>query len=254
MVCTFAPPPAQLAVLGSLISMLAGLFLAYLEQEENRETRRNTILAKLNIPIDLAPAHEFFEQYNTFTSTVAHLAGQTDPVLRQFSLLKLASVSDELQHLAQGQVVFSSTETWRLVYEELLAVPLDRYLSVAWVKSTQYWQDAPGRASMQLNYRFVAAGNRLHRVLILRDPLWPAGEPLPCSEILPWIQEQHDHGLSLSLVRESDLLSEEDLLCDFGIYGDRATGINDILSLQRFRGNGNNGLPVDPHMPDGVQV
>ena len=34
LVTTFAPLPAQLAVLGAFISILGGLFVSYLEQEE----------------------------------------------------------------------------------------------------------------------------------------------------------------------------------------------------------------------------
>lgn len=228
LVCTFSAPPGQLAVLGSLISILAGLFLAYVEQEDLRDRRRNAILSRLAVPIALAPEHEFFDQYSAFSTTLGELTCQTDPVLRDFALLKLSAVSDELRHLAQGKVVFSSTETWRVVYEKLLSAPLGRYCSVAWVKTKDYWQNAPGRASMELNYKFVAAGNELRRVVIVRDRLWPSGDALPSSDILPWLIDQHEHGIRLSLVRESDLLAEEELLADFGIYGDRATGVQEI--------------------------
>jgi hypothetical protein len=35
------------------------------------------------------------------------------------------------------------------------------------------------------------------------------------------------------LVRESEIGGEADLLCDFGIYGDRATGIQELDELSR---------------------
>ena len=38
LVCTFAPPAAQIGMLGALVSVLAGLFLTYSEQEEQRES------------------------------------------------------------------------------------------------------------------------------------------------------------------------------------------------------------------------
>jgi len=40
LVAAFGPLPAQVAVLGALVSILAGLFLSYLEQEEERDRRR----------------------------------------------------------------------------------------------------------------------------------------------------------------------------------------------------------------------
>src|SRR4051812_10609932 len=41
LVCAFAPPPAQLAVLGAFISILGGLFVGYMQQERERDERRN---------------------------------------------------------------------------------------------------------------------------------------------------------------------------------------------------------------------
>ena len=38
----------------------------------------------------------------------------------------------------------------------------------------------------------------------------------------------HDHGIELSLVRESDVAGEQELLSDFGIYGERAVGVRDL--------------------------
>ena len=43
LVATFAPLPAQLAVLGAFVSILGGLFVSYLEQEENRDRRRTEV-------------------------------------------------------------------------------------------------------------------------------------------------------------------------------------------------------------------
>jgi hypothetical protein len=43
--------------------------------------------------------------------------------------------------------------------------------------------------------------------------------------ILEWLVEQRGRGILVSLVRESDLSKEPDLLWDFAVYGDRATGL-----------------------------
>ena len=234
LVAAFAPVPAQLAVLGACVSILAGLFVAYLEQEDARERRRAELLEKLRIPLALAPEHELFDQYCVFAEALAGLAKQSDPVLRQFALLKLASISAQVKSLAEGTVVFASTETWRTVYEQLLQSPgLSVYRSVAWVKTRDYWQDRPGRQSMRVNFDLVQSGLRIERILILRGNLWPHGEALPSPDIRPWIELQHENGIWVLLVRESDILGEPDLLADFGIYGDRATGAQELDEQSR---------------------
>jgi hypothetical protein len=63
--------------------------------------------------------------------------------------------------------------------------------------------------------------------------LWSRGEPLPAPDIRPWIEQQHDHGVWVSLVRESDVVCEPDLLVDFGIYGERAIGIQELDEQSR---------------------
>ena len=143
--------------------------------------------------------------------------------------LKLASVTGQIESLAAGTVVFAGTEAWRTVYERLLKSPdVKQYRSVAWVRSPDYWQDPPGRQSMQANFTAAHRGVLIERVIILRDDLWPRGDPLPHKSILPWIEEQHNQGLWLTLVRERDLASEPELLGDMGIYGDRAVGLQEL--------------------------
>ena len=97
-----------------------------------------------------------------------------------------------------------------------------------------YWQDEPGKRSMSVNFEAAHRGVLVERVIILRDELWPRNQLLPSQEILPWIEEQHNHGLWVTLVRESDLSSREpDLLVDMGIYGDRAVGVQELDEMCR---------------------
>ena len=56
---------------------------------------------------------------------------------------------------------------------------------------------------MRLNYDLVTRGFRIERILILPDELWPFEERLPSPEIRPWIEEQQERGIRVSLVRES---------------------------------------------------
>lgn len=229
LVSTFAPLPAQIAVLGAFISILGGLFVAYMEQEGSRETRRNEVLERLAVPLALAPEHDLYEQYLAICKGLTELARSTDPILRETAALKLGSVVEEIDALASGTVVFAGTEGWRTVYEQLLKSPdLKQYRSVAWVRTKDYWRDPPGRTSMQVNFDAAHRGVLIERVVIVSDHLWQESDPLPADEVRAWVQEQHDHGVWVCLVRESALAREPDLLADIGIYGDRAVGVQDL--------------------------
>ncbi len=234
LVSTFAPLPAQIAVLGACISILAGLFLAYVEQDADREQRRAELLEKLQVPVALAPEHDLFDLYSAFANSLAGLAKHPDQILRQFAVLKLALVIEQVRSLAEGVITFTSTETWRTVYEQLLQSPgLQLYRSVSWVKTPDYWQDQPGHQSMRLNFFVAKQGVMIERIVILRGKLWPANDDLPAPLIRPWIDEQHVEGINLWVVREADLINEPDLLCDFGIYDERATGVQELDEQSR---------------------
>ncbi len=229
LVSAFAPLPAQLAALGALVSVLGGLFLAYMAQDDERERRRAEVIARLQVPLALAPDPELFARYAAICKGLTDLAAQGDPVLREAALLKLSSLAGQVGALAAGTAVFEATEAWRTAYERLLRCKdVREYRSAAWARSPDYWQDAPGRASMEANFEAAHRGVLVERVVILRDHLWPAGSLLPGPEILPWIEAQHNHGLYLCLVRESELAREPDLLADFGIYGRRAVGTQEL--------------------------
>lgn len=220
---------AQIGMLGSLVSILAGLFVSYLKQEEDREQRQAALLKQLALPVALAADPALYEQYVGYCEALNVLAMQTDPILREIGLLKARSMRAEISSLADGTVVFTGTEAWRTVYEKLLrSLDIWEYQSVAWVRSKDYWQDLPGQQSLALNLEAMDRGLFIERIVILNDVLWPAGAMLPSEAIRPWVEEQHNHGLRVYLIRESQLASEPDLRVDMGIYGDRAVGFQEL--------------------------
>src|SRR5262245_30897956 len=86
---------------------------------------------------------------------------------------------------------------------------------------------------MAVNFEAADRGTLIERIISLRDHLWPRGDLLPTPDIRSWIEEQHCHGLWITLVRESDVASEPDLLADVGIYGDRAVGVQELDERSR---------------------
>ncbi len=217
--------PALLAAL----AVPTVLVVSHLKADRQRHRELTAMLNVLPIPFALAPAPGFFQQYVKFADALTKIGRHNDRLFRDLALHRLTTIADEFGLMATGRIVFNATETWRTAYQHILeTLRVKTYLSVAWVRTNDYWNDAPGRQSMQFNYELVGRGIRIERVHILSDELWPFDEKLPTAEILEWLVEQRGHGIHVALIRESDLSKEPDLLRDFAIYGDRATGMQEL--------------------------
>jgi hypothetical protein len=165
----------------------------------------------------------------TVLTDLQTLVEMPDDLVRDCILTKLAGLDEEVRRLASGRIVFENTETWRTAYEKVLRAPgVTGYRSVSWAKTADYWQDRPGQQSIRLNYDLLDRGVGIERIVILGWNLWLPEIYLPGNSIRRWLDEQYYRGISLALVRESDLLNEPDLLRDFGIYGTRATGEQEL--------------------------
>jgi hypothetical protein len=153
------------------------------------------------------------------------LAQPGSPVFEREARMRLRTVGKTLEELNAETLSFKCTETWRSIYEEVLAnCRSKRYLSVALINSDGYWRDQPGQCSLQFNYRLVKASYFVHRLFIIDDYFWPPAARLPENDLMRWIHQQYDQGIEISLVRVSELQLEPDLIADFGVYGDEAVG------------------------------
>ncbi len=220
-------------MLGVLVSILGGLLVSYISQEAIREQRREQMLSQLGVPIGLAADKALFDSYTLLCQRLIRIEQQRNDVLREFSLLKLRAIDDELESLGRGEVIFQTTESWRTVYERLLTSGITHYRSVAWIKSANYWQDQPGRSSMELNFRVHKSGLPIERIAIIRDALWPVEGDVLVEPVRRWLDLQEAAGIRIGILRESDLASEQDLLCDFGIYGGTAVGVQSLDDSSR---------------------
>ena len=220
---------AQITLLGSLFSFFAVYLILRLHEDRQDRGRWEEVLNTLPVPFALATEPGFFKEYVKIAEAMTNIARHNDLLFHDLSRSRLEAIADEVATLAKGQVVFDATETWRAAYQRVLeTMRVKTYYSVAWVRTDNYWNDAPGRQSMRFNYELISRGFRIERVHILPDELWPFDEKLPTGGILEWLVEQAGRGIIVSLVRESDLANESDLLRDFAIYGDRAMGIQEL--------------------------
>lgn len=220
-----APLPVQIAIQGVLVSILVGLVLTWLEEQARRDAAR-AALSRLSQVVDmLDDKPELARIFQRVGEAFLAIGQQADQVFGATTATKLMSVAAELEQMAAGTIVFRGTEAWRTVYQEILqSRRLKLYRSVAWVKCPAYWQDPPGRQSMRENYDAINRGVIIERIIVLPNSLWPTGQLLPSKTILPWIKDQHNHGVWVMLCRESELAGEPDLPLDFGIYGEQAVG------------------------------
>jgi hypothetical protein len=221
--------PTQIAILGVLVSILAGLILAWLDEQARRDAGR-VGLSRVARAVDaLEDKPELARVFRRIGDAFVSISEQTDPVLSSATATKLLLVAGELELMARGNIAFRETESWRTVYQQLLkSESMRSYRSVAWVKCSNYWQDAPGRQSIRDNYDAINRGVIIERIFILPRELWPAGELMPSESVMPWIMDQHNHRVWVMLCLESDIESEPDLPLDFGIYGDLAVGTQSL--------------------------
>ena len=68
--------------------------------------------------------------------------------------LNTCEVAERLGTLPERRLLFETTESWRTVYEDVLqSCQTRRHLSVALIRSDDYWRDAPGEISLRCQWR-----------------------------------------------------------------------------------------------------
>lgn len=216
-----ASPSLQIALV--IILLLVNILLTLRVTGKLRESR--ALPTGVETLLQLAKSPEIASIHDSVASSLQTIASKNDPIYCRLAIQSLETLSEKCHRLASGSIEYSTTESWRVVYEELLRSPgLHLYRSVSLVESQHYWQDGPGRQSTLLNLELHDKGTvNIERIVIVADHLWETGGSIS-EPIRNWLDEQHRHGIWLRVVRESELDGESDLVSDFGIYGTRAVG------------------------------
>jgi hypothetical protein len=221
-IATFATTKILVVYACVLVAILVGLVLRLLHSSRNQQ-----LPELLQLLFDLSHDREIADFHARAAKSLHRLTGQRDPVFRQLALARLDEITKDCDLLGNGIVEFVSTESWRVVYEQLLRSPgLHLYRSVAHIESAHYWQDGPGQQSTQLNLELHDSGVvNIERTAIIADHLWAPDATFPVEPLHHWLDQQYRHGIWVRLVRESALENDTDLLCDLGIYGSRGVGL-----------------------------
>jgi hypothetical protein len=188
-----------------------------------------------SLPKTLACDSQFFEHFRLFAESLNAASHIPDPVFRNAALHQLAAIGQSLKNLGDGMLTFENTESWRLIYEQILrSKVVYSYKSVAWVRDLNYWQDEPGQKSIRLNQELVSRQQlSMERIFILQDALWPNGTECGDSKVTELLKENVRSKIKVFVIRESSLNNDQDLLVDFGIYGSHAVGYQVIDGRHR---------------------
>ncbi len=213
-----------------LLIVLQAVALALLLRRESIAGPPSRYAGVLETPFLLAHDAKTFERYRRIARALLGISVHSDRVYRDVAMQQLDQVAAQLEEMSSGTIVFHGTETWRIVYEQLLREPgIHLYRSVSLIRNPQYWQDGAGQQSMQLNLELHSAAKvSIERICILADELWPADSDLPHETVRQWIHQQTVCGIWIKVVRESTLRDEPGLVRDIGIYGSRALGVQQL--------------------------
>jgi hypothetical protein len=225
---TFADLRMQLAAVGVYVTLLLGLVVAVL-------------IRAVSVDVTMRENQEIGQRIAQNPSVRKFYDETIEPLCRAFEIKdnvfgslieeKLTDFQHELStELSTGKVSFPA-EAFRVTYTTILSQPdVKEYKSVAWIKSEDYWQDQAGKSSLRFNFDLLQKGVDIERIFIVRDDVWDS------AKIKNWIRQQRDYGVKINgeqkenririaVTSESRIPVKENLLEDFGIYGNRAVGI-----------------------------
>ena len=214
-ICSMAPIAMQLALIGVFASLCIGILVTAIDHS----SRYLHNVGVIEIPFTLARHQSLYDVYTSIGASLIDIGENNDEVFRDLAMERTSSLDKQLAGIAQGRIEFVGTETWRTAYEQILRSPgLHRYRSISFARTANYWQNEPGRQSMQVNYdAHDGVTLKIERIVILPDHYWPKDERFPIEPLDTWIREQFERGINVKLVRQSDISAEADLLVDLGI-------------------------------------
>ena len=81
---------------------------------------------------------------------------------------------------------------------------------------------------MRVNLEMASSGLSIQRIVIVPEAFWPQGERMPVEPLAGWLDGQVRAGIDIFIVAGSLLAGDQDLMADFGLYGNRAVGFQHL--------------------------
>lgn len=224
----FGSLSVQVSVVGTLVGIVAGFLLSFLQEIEKTTSGLQISLSRLGALLPVSASPRLRLAFGHIVESLSFVATSPNHLFHDLACERVSDLGRDFRGLSRMQLDYVGTEAWRNAYADLLRrADLETYHSVAWLRMPDYWQDRPGEQSLQLNLDLVEQGVEIHRIVILR--------PSTCQEngqlvrpLYEWLQRQHDGGIRLQVVQEQALQREADLLADFGLYGEDAVGVLEV--------------------------
>ena len=234
-VCAFGTVAIQIAVLGGYISIICGLALEIFEDQNAKDQQLESLDLLIRASRRLAKDSPMSREFEKIVDGIQASSNIESELFRELAIDELARIGQQTESLGKGIITFDETEAWRVAYEKILRSPLvSRYFSVSLIRSANYWQDEPGKRSIELNYQLQDEKRlNIERIAIISDSIWPDSSDRPISSIFEWLLDQYSNGIWTELVRENSVVDEPDLLVDCGRYSDLAVGFQVLDSKSR---------------------
>lgn len=177
----------------------------------------------------LADNRQLIRLYRVIGEALSAVAGQPDGNRKEAVTHKLVALGVQFRAVASGTGEFGGTGSWYVAHDAILTIPdLKEYRAVVRVRTAECARDPAIQESLRATFAAVRRGILVERVLVLPESLWTEGQLLPAGDIWPWIEEQHNHGLRVILLRERDLAAEPDVPIDTCVFDDWGVGTRDL--------------------------
>ncbi|MEZ6082094.1 MAG: hypothetical protein R3C56_42390 [Pirellulaceae bacterium] len=72
------------------------------------------------VPLALAKDRVVYKSYIAISQSLLRISKSAEPVFRSVAQQCVETIEARLERIAQGTIDFDETETWRIVYEQLL--------------------------------------------------------------------------------------------------------------------------------------
>jgi hypothetical protein len=218
-------PAVPLAILGAGLGIAGGLVAASISGSRHSTDAGETAA----VPPEVMADPELVRLHRILCEALTTVAGRPDGNPKEALTQKLIALGVQFRAMASGAAAFTGTESWYVAHDAVLAVPnLKEYRAILRVRTADCARDPAIQESLRATFAAAHRGVLVERILVLPDFLWPGGELLPADDIRPWIEEQHNHGLRVILLRERDLATEPDLLADTCVFDGWAVGTRDL--------------------------